>query len=264
MMSEATARKCLACGRANSAATDACSSCGSSLDLKLCPACEAINASGAARCHACGKDFGSYPQELAVGESGALVVAESANAPRSGSRAGRHVATLVALLAAVLAWPAYVLFGSGNRAAVPAEDGAVLLQAAATKSPVPSAAATPETKTAPALRPAGSAAAVTHTQSAVPSAPAAAAQARQKALAPVVVAEPPIADAPPVAVTPHARVTHTKAAPAQAPLDAPMPHWATSRGGISGSASAGAGRLPDCDEPIAALGFCNGKATGGK
>ena len=54
--------KCLACGHDNNVGDESCSSCSSSLNLKLCSACEAINANEADRCHSCNADFRMEPE----------------------------------------------------------------------------------------------------------------------------------------------------------------------------------------------------------
>jgi hypothetical protein len=54
--------KCLACGHDNNVGDESCSSCSSSLNLKLCSACEAINANNAERCHSCNAQFRIEPE----------------------------------------------------------------------------------------------------------------------------------------------------------------------------------------------------------
>src|SRR5262245_31488062 len=54
--------KCLACGHDNNVGDESCSSCSSSLNLKLCSACEAINANSAERCHSCNAEFLVEPE----------------------------------------------------------------------------------------------------------------------------------------------------------------------------------------------------------
>jgi len=54
--------KCLACGHDNNVGDEWCSSCSSSLNLRLCSACEAINANDAERCHSCNAEFRIEPQ----------------------------------------------------------------------------------------------------------------------------------------------------------------------------------------------------------
>jgi hypothetical protein len=56
--------KCLACGHDNNVGDEWCSSCSSSLNLRLCSACEAINASDAERCHSCNAEFRIEPQAV--------------------------------------------------------------------------------------------------------------------------------------------------------------------------------------------------------
>src|SRR3954451_22843352 len=54
--------KCLACGHDNKVGDQWCSSCSSSLNLRLCSACEAINANDAERCHSCNAQFVVKPE----------------------------------------------------------------------------------------------------------------------------------------------------------------------------------------------------------
>jgi len=54
--------KCLACGHDNNVGDEWCSSCSSSLNLRLCSACEAINANDAQRCHSCNAEFRIEPE----------------------------------------------------------------------------------------------------------------------------------------------------------------------------------------------------------
>ena len=61
--------KCLACGHDNDVGDESCSSCSSSLNLKLCSACEAINANDAERCHSCNAQFSVAPEWLATGQA---------------------------------------------------------------------------------------------------------------------------------------------------------------------------------------------------
>jgi hypothetical protein len=58
--------KCLACGHDNKVGDESCSSCSSSLNLKLCSACEAINAHSAERCHGCNADFRAEAEAAAL------------------------------------------------------------------------------------------------------------------------------------------------------------------------------------------------------
>ena len=66
--------KCLACGHDNNVGDEWCSSCSSSLNLRLCSECEAINASDAERCHSCNAEFRIEPE----------VVTFEMDTPRSG------------------------------------------------------------------------------------------------------------------------------------------------------------------------------------
>jgi hypothetical protein len=80
----------------------------------------------------------------------------------------------------------------------------------------------------------------------------------EKAAAAAVVVRPPVSDAAPAALErPHARVTHTRATAADVAV-VPVAGVATRVNSLSErSASAGNGRAPECDERLAALGFCN-------
>src|SRR4029077_10326094 len=66
----------LACGHDNNVGDEWCSSCSSSLNLKLCSACEAINANDAERCHSCSAELRIEPR---------VVTFEMDTAPPGGS-----------------------------------------------------------------------------------------------------------------------------------------------------------------------------------
>ena len=70
--------KCLACGHDNSVGDQSCSSCSSSLNLRLCSVCEAINANSAERCHSCKAEFRAEPE---------IVTPLKADAPPGGGLA---------------------------------------------------------------------------------------------------------------------------------------------------------------------------------
>jgi hypothetical protein len=74
--------KCLACGHDNKVGDESCSSCSSSLNLKLCSACEAINAHSAERCHGCNADFRAEAAAPALEAEPAALEAEPR--PRNG------------------------------------------------------------------------------------------------------------------------------------------------------------------------------------
>ena len=63
--------KCLACGHDNKVGDESCSSCSSSLNLRLCSVCEAINAHSAKHCHSCKAEFGGEPEVAATLEADA-------------------------------------------------------------------------------------------------------------------------------------------------------------------------------------------------
>src|SRR5437764_13280196 len=112
------ARKCIACGHDNALGGESCSACGSSLDLKLCPACEAINGAATDRCHACGDVFVSAPREAAIEGKVLTVFQEQPYVWKSKSRRRKRFAMFLAVLAAMLSLPVYLLVsGIANRVA---------------------------------------------------------------------------------------------------------------------------------------------------
>ena len=69
--------KCLACGHDNKVGDEFCTSCSSSLNLKLCSACEAINANSAERCHSCGAQFRGQAEVVAPAQPHIVQVEEA-------------------------------------------------------------------------------------------------------------------------------------------------------------------------------------------
>ena len=72
--------KCLACGHDNNVGDEWCSSCSSSLNLRLCSACEAINANDAERCHSCNAEFRIEPEVVTFEMDAPLAVGEPVEA----------------------------------------------------------------------------------------------------------------------------------------------------------------------------------------
>jgi hypothetical protein len=213
--------KCLACGLDNKVGDESCSSCSSSLNLRLCSACEAINAHDAQRCHSCGAQFS------AEAPAAATVVEEIAQeAPPSekvlpaawvlgaeeATRRGRRAAAVLWLLPlAAVASSAYYFYGTPQAASKPA----------ALNHKIESAA----TKAAPLVLQSAPAPIVTHTRADSVAALVKAAPAATAAVAPAgqIAKSQPISAATNAA--PLVPVTHTRAeslaAPAVAPQAAP-------------------------------------------
>ena len=259
-------RKCIACGHDNESAGDSCSACGSSLDLKLCRACEAINGAGADRCHACGDVFVLPTGERSIEGTVLTVLQEPyVSKPVAGRR--RRFAMFVAVLAAMLTVPLYLfLSGIANRIAPPAvakeqrTDG--VPQAKTTTPATTNAATRAGAEVLPVARTSGPVTGVTHTRRADAPLAKKLPQETSVAVAPekspvVTQAKVPNVSPPSRAAAPaeldHPRVTHTRAAPAGA---AAAVAATNSKIVAEPSASAGKGRSPDCDEGVAALGFC--------
>jgi hypothetical protein len=98
--------KCLACGHDNNVGDEWCSSCSSSLNLRLCSACEAINAHDAERCHGCNAEFRIEP------EVGTFEMAtEQARKP------SRRSVAVLAVLPLLAAGAAYCYFYAASPAA---------------------------------------------------------------------------------------------------------------------------------------------------
>jgi len=280
MTTATLARKCIACGHDNALGGESCSACGSSLDLKLCGACEAINAAAAERCHACGDAFVVATPDRSIERKLLTVLHEPyLSKPVAGRR--RRFAMFLAVLAAMLTLPLYLFIsGIANRIA-PAvakeqqPDGVAHANSATpalTKARIESAKTTNTGTEAgagplPVARTSGPVTGVTHTRRADAPLAKTLSQETTAAVAPeaklstvspqkaaAVVAPPPSPTSAPATLDhPHVRVTHTRATPA----DAAAAIAATSAKILAEpSARAGKGRSPDCDERVAALGFC--------
>ena len=214
--------KCLACGHDNKVGDESCTSCSSSLNLKLCSACEAINANSAERCHSCGAQFVAQAEVAAPPEVQVLSADEAV--PRAKSlpaawvraaeritwRSTRRRAALWSLpLAAAAGLAGYYFYGMPE--AIPQEK--VLKQAPAmTPSPSaaeaaatsPKAAPTALTQTATTARaaavapaPAASVVLPASVPAASPRRPVAVTHTRPAAAAAGVVAEAPAVAVPP-------------------------------------------------------------------
>ena len=274
MTTATLARKCIACGHDNASAGDSCSACGSSLDLKLCRACEAINGAGADRCHACGDVFVPAGDDRSIEGTVLTVLQEPyVSKPVAGRR--RRFAMFLAVLAAMLTLPLYLFIsGIANRIApaIAKEQQPDGVPQAKTATPATTNAGTGTgAEVLPIARTGGPVTGVTHTRRAdaplaktLPQETSEAGAPEKTAVVPqrkariktaaVVAAQPPSrASAPAVLDHPYVRVTHTRATPADA---ATAVAATNSKIVAEPSASAGKGRSPDCDERVAALGFC--------
>jgi hypothetical protein len=197
--------KCLACGHDNKVGDESCSSCSSSLNLKLCSACEAINAHSAERCHGCNADFRAEAEAPTLEAEPRPRGGEVHEAPfvyktlpaawRAAAQEARKRSTrvtvglwLLPLLTLGLGYYSYVALRKSD--AVPAAQ-------AARESRIPAKAEAAPKETS----------AVTHTRAGAAALPVAAAAPLPAASATAVVSEPPAA----TAVRRHVPVTHTKA-----------------------------------------------------
>lgn len=226
--------KCLACGQDNKTGDESCTSCSSSLNLRLCSACEAINANSAPRCHSCGAQFSPEAEVTSsVEEAGleapayekVLPSAWVTGAEQATRRDRRATAALWVVPVLAVAGATYYFYGAPQAApqavaAVPPAPAAAA-QIFAIKAPPPEIRQPPTPKamavqTAPApvaekrtaFEPKRALAPVTHTRNAgvetpIKTIPAAA------PVAPAVVSA--VTEFPPVLVEQRSRVTHTKA-----------------------------------------------------
>ena len=126
--------KCLACGHDNNVGDEWCSSCSSSLNLRLCSACEAINAHDAERCHSCNAEFriepevvtfemdapppGGEPVEAGAPAAKALPAVWRLATERARKGSARPVAVL-AVLPLVAAGAAYYFYAASPAAQAP-------------------------------------------------------------------------------------------------------------------------------------------------
>lgn len=151
--------KCLACGHDNNVGDEWCSSCSSSLNLRLCSACEAINADDAQRCHSCNAELRIEPQAVTFDALPAVLRLSTDHARR---RSSRFTAVLAVL--PLLAAGGYFFFYAASRASE-APHVAPNVEVAPKSDPAPDAEAVPKERAASA-QPKRATAAVTHTRSA--------------------------------------------------------------------------------------------------
>ena len=104
---------CLACGHDNNVDDESCSSCSSSLNLKLCSSCEAINDNSAERCHSCNAQFRVEPQGVAL----------DLDAPAQGRRLNARSTAVLAVLPLVVGGAAYYFFYASSQAGTPPQPG---------------------------------------------------------------------------------------------------------------------------------------------
>jgi hypothetical protein len=235
--------KCLACGQDNNVGVESCTSCSSSLNLKLCGACEAINANRAERCHCCGAQFRLEPQIVSAVEEGLAYDAPEAGkalpatwvaSAEAGTARGRTVRAalwIVPLLAA--AGLSYHFYGTSQ--AGPAEAPAEVEVAQPATAPTPTTPEIAELKQAPAV--AVRASSVTHTLKSTPA------------------AVPTVSERAPATMQREtAPVTHTRAAVAQATEAAAVP--AAAAVGASVPSEAAKNESAACAPSVVALGLC--------
>jgi hypothetical protein len=149
--------KCLACGHDNNVGDEWCSSCSSSLNLRLCSACEAINASDAERCHSCNAEFRIEPEVVtfemdappqvepvaaAAPPGQALPAVWRLAADHARKRSSRSAAVLAVL--PLLAAGAAYYFYAGSQAAPLAPQLAPKVEAAQKSEPAPDPEAAPK------------------------------------------------------------------------------------------------------------------------
>jgi hypothetical protein len=151
--------KCLACGHDNNVGDEWCSSCSSSLNLRLCSECEAINASDAERCHSCNAEFRIEPEVVTFEMDAPPAGGEPVEAPfktlpavwrlatgQARKPSGRSVA-LLAVLPLLAAGVAYYYFYAASPAAEAPQAAparvAPKVEAAQKSEPVPETEAAP-------------------------------------------------------------------------------------------------------------------------
>lgn len=223
--------KCLACGQDNKVGDESCTSCSSSLNLRLCSACEAINATSAERCHSCGAQFGPETEPASTLEEvadrapspgrvlPAAWIAGAEQATRRGWRAG----AALWLLPIIAVASATYYFYDGAPHAAPAkqptpeakqavlEAKQVVLELAqpapvVRQPPVAAAKPAPAAESRTSFEPKRALPPVTHTRLAAAATPAKPAPAAAVAAS----------ESAPALVERRGRVTHTRAEPAAA------------------------------------------------
>jgi len=140
--------ECLACGHDNDVGDESCSSCSSSLNLKLCSACEAINDNNAERCHSCNAQFRVEPEVVAfeldapelrrlaeeAASSGKALPAVWRLATGQARKRSASSTAVLAVLALVVGGAAYYFYASSAAPAHPASAAATTKVGAAQKS----------------------------------------------------------------------------------------------------------------------------------
>lgn len=250
--------KCLACGHDNKVGDESCTSCSSSLNLRLCSACEAINANSAQRCHSCGAGFSAEaevpsPVEEAGHETPAyekvLPAAWVIGADQATRRTRRVAAAL--WLAPVLAVVGATYYFYGAPQAAPKPVAAVPPAPAAAAQIFEVKAPSPQIKQppAPTFEPKRALAPVTHTRTAGAATPVKTVPAAAPA-APAAV--PAVSESAPGIVERRARVTHTRAEPGGAPEAGAGPSV------VAASVPGTAAKVESapCAPGVAALGLC--------
>jgi len=258
--------KCLACGHDNNVGDEACTSCSSSLNLKLCSACEAINANSAERCHSCNAEFGIRLEAMSVELDPVMSAAPPAEkalpaawviaAERAKGRSSKLTAALwlMPLMGVGLAYYVYSAFyGVQQPELAPKPEVAQTVQPPQTKTaPAPVAAPAPVVKTTTRpVEPKRAAVAVTHTQPGAVAVPLKTTTVAASALLPAV-----STSAPAAAERRHVPVTHTRAAVERAAEGAAVPAAAAL------GPSAQEERIEEpagCAPGVAALGLCKTK-----
>ena len=249
--------KCLACGQDNKIGDESCTSCSSSLNLRLCSICEAINAHSAQGCHSCGAQFSpevevtSSVEQVAREAPADEKVLPSAwvrGAEQATRRGRRATAALWLVPALAVAGGTYYFYG-GPQAAQISEVKASAPQIRQPSLAAPTLGAAPVAEARTASEPKRAPAPVTHTRTAGVETPI----KTIPAPAPLVpAAVPAVTEAAPVLVEPRIRVTHTKAGPSEAGVAGSTPAvvGATVPSTVTKVEPAG------CAPGVAALGLC--------
>ena len=257
--------KCLACGQDNKIGDESCTSCSSSLNLRLCSVCEAINANSAEGCHSCGAQFSPEGEVASSVEQVAqeappyekvLPSAWVLGAEQATRRSRRATAALWLVPVLAVAGATYYFYGAPQAAP---KQAAVVPLAPAAAAQV-SAVRPVEVKTAPAPQPEArtafepkrALAPVTHTRTGGVETPI----KTIPAAAPLVpAAVPAVTEVAPVRQEPRSRVTHTKAAAATVG-DAGVAGFAPSPDITTVPVTAAKLEPAGCAPGVAALGLC--------
>jgi hypothetical protein len=289
--------KCLACGHDNKVGDESCSSCSSSLNLRLCSACEAINAHSAERCHSCNVDFRAEAEAAApeaeprprggeVHEAApvykTLPAAWRAAAKEARKRSSRVTVGLwlLPLLALGLGYSSYVALQKSDavpaaqaalESRIPAKAEAAPKEIAQTPAPAvsgklapPKSAPAPLARNTPVAEPKRATSAVTHTRAGAAALPVAAAAPLPAASATAVRSQPVATTTttvgePPAATAErrHAPVTHTKAILTEAAAATTV--QAAASEGRSVQAETRSDEPAGCAPAVVALGLCKSK-----